>query len=117
MQKLTCISCGKQFAGRTDKKYCSLACKNIYNYNRRQQTKSATQTIDAILHKNREILDVIMGPKRKKMYILKTELTQMGFQFPYMTGYYTNSKDKLYHYIYDFAWMEFTGEKLMIVKK
>ena len=117
MEKPTCILCGKQIAGRTDKKFCSLACKNTSNYSRRRQTKSMTQSIDSILHKNREILDVIMGPKRKRMHIEKTELTQMGFQFSYMTGYYTNSKGKLYHYVYDFAWMEFTGEKLMIVKK
>lgn len=117
MQKTTCVTCGKQIAGRTDKKYCSLLCKNTHNYSRRNQTKSATQSIDAILHKNREILDVIMGPKRKKMEISRIELTQMGFQFKYITGYYTNSREKLYHYVYDFAWMEFTGEKLMIVKK
>ena len=117
MQKPSCILCGKPIAGRTDKKYCSQNCKNTYNYNRRSSTKSATQTIDAILHKNREILDVIMGPKRKKMEIVKSELIKMGFQSAYITGYYTNSRGKLYHYVYDFAWMEFTGDKVMIVKK
>ena len=117
MAKTECISCGKTFVGRTDKKYCSLKCKNTFNYNRKSKTKSATQTIDAVLHKNREILEVIMGPKRKKMYIEKTELTQMGFQSEYVTGFYTNSQDKLYRYVYDFAWMEFTGEKIMVVRK
>ena len=117
MHKINCQFCGKSFIGRTDKKFCSLGCKNTFNYNRRSKTKSATKTIDAILHKNREILEVIMGPKRKRMEIAKTELTQMGFQSEYMTGIYTNSKDKMYRYIYDFAWMEFTGEKIMIIKK
>lgn len=117
MQKPTCISCGKTFIGRTDKKYCSQACKNTFNYQRRSNTKSATKTIDTILHKNREILEVIMGPKRKRMKISKTELTKMGFQSEYITGFYINSQDKMYRYVYDFAWMEFTGEKVMIVKK
>ena len=117
MQKPTCILCGKPMAGRTDKKYCSLACKNAFNYNKKSQTKSATHAIDAILHKNREILEVLMGPNRKRMHTTKTELSQMGFQAEFSTGFYTNSRDKLYRYVYDFAWMEFTGEKIMIVKK
>ena len=117
MHKSSCLFCEKPIVGRTDKKFCSLACKNTYNYSRRNKTKSVTQSIDAILHRNREILDVVMGPKRKKMYIEKTELTQMGFQSEYMTGFYTNSQDKLYRYVYDFAWMEFTGEKVMVIKK
>ncbi len=117
MQKPVCLTCGKPFAGRIDKKYCSLYCKNTFNYGRRAKTKSATQTIDAILHKNRQILDTIMGPARKKLETTKTELTLMGFQFAYITGYYTNSRGKLYHYVYDFAWMEFTGEKILVVKK
>ena len=117
MQKQNCILCSKPIVGRTDKKYCSLSCKNTFNYDQRSHTKTATQAIDSILHKNREILDVIMGPKRKKMQISKTELTQMGFQSDYLTGFYTNSRGKLYRYVYDFAWMEFTGEKVMVVKK
>ena len=117
MQKSTCILCGKPIVGRTDKKYCSTFCKNTYNYNKRSKTKSATQVIDAILHKNREILDVIMGPNRKKMKIEKRELIQMGFQSEYLTGFYYNSQGKMYRYVYDFAWMEFTGSIVMIVKK
>ena len=117
MQKPTCILCGKQIVGRTDKKYCSITCKNTFNYKRRSKTKSATQAIDTILHKNREILNVIMGTKRKQMQVVKTELIQMGFQSEYITGFYTNSRGKLYHYVYDFAWMEFTGNKILVYKK
>jgi len=28
--------------------------------------------------------------------------------FCYMAGYYINSKNKMYHLVYDFAWMEFS---------
>ena len=116
MQTYTCINCEKQFKGRPDKKYCSSDCKNHYNYNRRKQTKSETKDIDSILHRNREILDTLMGPKRVKMEIPKTELTLMGFQYKYITGIHTNKVGKLYHIVYNFAWMEFTQQKVLIVK-
>ncbi len=116
MKNHNCINCGNKLLGRLDKKYCSSNCKNQYNYNRRKNTKFETRGIDSILHRNREILDTIMGPKRFKMEISKTELSLMGFQYKYITGIHTNSKGKLYHIVYNFAWMEFTEQKVLIVK-
>jgi hypothetical protein len=116
MQTYTCINCEKQIKGRPDKKYCSSNCKNQYNYNRRKQTKSETKAIDSILHRNREILDTLMGSKRVKMEISKTELTLMGFQYKYFTGTHINKVGKLYHIVYNFAWMEFTQQKVLIIK-
>ncbi|MFT5763847.1 MAG: hypothetical protein ACI8X3_001273, partial [Saprospiraceae bacterium] len=58
----------------------------------------------------------LMGPKRFKMEIPKTELTLMGFQYKYITGVHTNKVGKLYNLVYNFAWMEFTQQKVLIVK-
>lgn len=115
--KKSCIQCGDEFRGRADKKYCSVDCKNIYNYNRRKETQSVTEEIDKILHRNREILTTIMGPKRMRMKIPRLELERMGFNFKYITSYYVNTSKKTYHYVYEFAWMEFSDQKVMIVKE
>jgi predicted nucleic acid-binding Zn ribbon protein len=115
--KKQCIQCGNEFRGRADKKYCSVDCKNIYNYNKRKETQSVTEQIDKILHRNREILSTVMGPKRKRIHIARLELERMGFNFNYITGYYINSAKKTYHYVYDFAWMEFSSQKVMLVRE
>lgn len=68
-----------------DKKFCSNECKNSFNYNKRKKTKSEVKTIDNFLHRNREILEVLMG-NYKKMMIHKINLERAGFRFEYMTG-------------------------------
>lgn len=104
--------------GRSDKKFCSVKCKNDYNYRMRKATKSATAQIDAILHRNREILEQLMSSQtKKKLMIDRLELERWGFNFNYITGIYKNSQGKLYHYVYDYAWMAFSKQEVMIVKK
>ena len=104
--------------GRMDKKFCSVKCKNDYNYHQRRNTKTATKAIDKILHRNREILEQVMqSQKKKKLMIDRLELERWGFNFNYITGIYKNSQGKLYHYVYDYAWMEFSKQEVMIVKK
>ena len=117
MRNKKCENCDTEFRGRSDKRFCSTACKNNFNYQLRKHTKDITKDIDKILHRNRIILDTIMGEKRKKMKMDRLELEKMGFSFKYITGIYKNRENKLYHYVYDFAWMEFSTQEILIVKK
>ncbi|MCO6477733.1 MAG: hypothetical protein J5I94_13970, partial [Phaeodactylibacter sp.] len=80
-------------------------------------TRAAVKQIDRYLHRNREILDTLMGPKRNKMKIARTELDATGFRYNYITGIYTNRERKLYHNVYDFAWMEFSTQEILIVRR
>ena len=52
---------------------------------------------------------------QKKVPRLDLELR--NFNFNYITGYYINKHGKVYHYVYDYAWMEFSTQEIMIVKK
>lgn len=113
----TCLQCEKQLHGRSDKRFCSPGCKNAWNAARRRTTRSVTEQVDSILHRNREILAMLMGEKTTKMEVDRLVLDRAGFNFKYITGIYTNSQGKLYHYVYDFAWMEFSKQVVMIVKK
>ncbi len=112
-----CLCCEKPLHGRSDKRFCSISCKNAWNAARRRTTRSITEQIDTILHRNREILAVLMGEKTNKMEVDRLVLDRAGFNFKYITGIYTNSQGKLYHYVYDFAWMEFSKQVVMIVRK
>jgi hypothetical protein len=116
--KKECGVCKKEFIGRSDKKYCSLDCKNKFNNQLRSTQSNIIAQIDIILHRNHHILTVLFGGgKTKKIKIQKLVLLRAGFDFTHYTGTYTNNKNKRYNYVYDFAWMEFSTQEVLIVKK
>ncbi len=116
MERNTCTQCGAPIKGRVDKKYCSTKCKNDYNYLHRQ-TNDIVKTIDNILHKNHRIMtQLFKDEKRKHFKVQKVFLSKMGFDFSYYTGTYLNSANKRYYYIYNFAWMEFSKQEIMVVQ-
>jgi len=113
----TCKICKKPIKGRTDKIFCSLACKNYYHTNLRRATAIAVKEIDKILHRNRSILLEIMGKNKTQKMIDKQILDKKKFNYTYHTHFYVNSKGKTYYYLYDFAWMQFSDDKIMITRK
>lgn len=114
--KKICENCKEAFIGRTDKRFCSTKCKNDFNNALRKNTKEITKEVDAYLHRNREILATLMGEAKKETFD-KLVLTRTGFKYEYLTGIYTNKEGKLYKLIYDYAYMEFAEQKILVVKK
>jgi len=112
---MKCKVCQKEFAGRKDKIFCSVECKNDYHLTLRSVTKKTAYPLDKILHRNRSILLEIMGPKLIKKMVLRSELVQKKFQFKFLTHYNQNSSGKIYHHVYDFAWMEFSDDEVLII--
>lgn len=51
-----CLLCGKSFQGRTDKKFCSDACRSEYHNRLRAKEGNQVRDVDRILHRNREFL-------------------------------------------------------------
>jgi len=114
---MKCKVCQKEFKGRKDKIFCSLKCKNDYHVTLRAVTKKTAYPLDKVLHRNRSILLEIMGPKAIKKKVRRAELVKKKFQFKYLTHFNINSKDKMYHHVYDFAWMEFSDDEVMIIRQ
>lgn len=102
--------------GRADKKFCSPTCKNNYNYKNRAGTKSDVKSIDALLHHNRIILMTLMGDSKKETFD-KMVLTRAKFRFELHTGHYINKEGKTYWLIYDYAWMDFSNQSVLVVRK
>ncbi len=111
-----CLQCNKSFKGRSDKKFCSADCKNGYHIHLRRNTKNEVAEIDGYLHRNREILATLMGDSTKADYD-RAVLTRTGFRFEYHTGTYLNKEGKTYRIVYDFAWMDFSDQKVLVVRK
>ncbi len=112
-----CKICSKPIIGRSDKIFCSLRCKNYYHTNLRRVTNLAVKDIDIILHRNRSILLEIMGKRKTQIKIERMVLDKKKFNYKYHTHLHTNSKGKIYYYVYDFAWMEFSDDEVLIVRK
>ena len=114
---MKCKICSKKVVGRKDKLFCSIRCKNYYHINLRKVTAVSVKEIDTILHRNRSILLEIMGKRKVQIKINRMLLEKKKFNFTYHTHRYTNSKGKTYFFVYDFSWMEFSNDEVLIVRK
>jgi len=103
--------------GRNDKIFCSIKCKNYYHVNLRKVTKIAVKRIDIILHRNRSILLELMGKNKRQIHIDRVVLDKKKFNYKYHTHTQVNSKGKTYYYVYDFGWMSFSDNSILIVRK
>ncbi len=108
--------CKEKISGRIDKIFCSNYCKSDYHVKLRRVNSLATYHIDKILHRNRSILLEILGKSAQKKKINKKILDEKKFNFSYVTSFGLNSKNKMYHYVYDFAWIKFSSNEILIVR-
>jgi len=109
-----CPICKKTVKGRFDKKFCGLKCKNIYNYKLRRVTRSVTKATDEILHRNRSILLELMGKRGIQKKLARTSLDAKNFNYNYVTGYHQNSRNKIVNYVYDYSWVIFSDQNILV---
>lgn len=79
-----CLECGNEIAyGRSDKKFCSAACKSRY-HNRSGSSAKIRYRILSALNRNYHILEGLlkMGVKT----ITNSELGQLGYNHEYVTS-------------------------------
>ena len=113
---MKCKICSNPILGRSDKLFCSVKRKNYYHINLRKVTRVAVKEIDTILHRNRSILLEVLGKRKLQITIERVLLEKKNYNFKYHTHININSKGKTYYYVYDFAWMKFSNDKILIVR-
>ncbi len=116
INKRHCPICKKPVVGRSDKKFCSTACKSNYHQRLSAHTEKATARIDKILHRNRSILQELLGKRRVQIKIPLIELESKKFNFNYITKYHINNRGKEYRYVYDIAYMTFSKDEVLIIR-
>jgi len=114
---MDCKICKKKIIGRRDKIFCSVECKNYYHTNLRRVTNISAQHIDKILHRNRSILLEILGKNQIQIKVKRLVLVKKKFSFKYMTHFNVNNKGKTYFYVYDFCWMSFSDDEILIIRR
>lgn len=108
-----CIYCQKTFKGRSDKKYCSVDCKNAYNNERRLNDEQVLIKINKQLRINWHILKTI-NPQGKAT-VRKEYLHSQGYDFNYFTHIYKSKKGNVYFFCYDVGLMEVKKTHVCIV--
>ncbi len=111
-----CPICKKSVVGRSDKRFCSVACKNNYYSRLRKNTETAVSRIDKILHRNRSILLELMGRASRQKKISRLALDKKHFNYDYFTGQHINSRGKTIYRVYDFSWAIFTDQEVLIMR-
>lgn len=109
-----CKMCSNKIIGRSDKIFCSDKCKTSYHEKLAKVTLRATLKIDKILHRNRSILLEILGKTIQSKKVPRQILDAKKFNWTYITHYHVNSQNKTVHYVYDFSWMIFSDQEVLI---
>jgi len=112
-----CKLCKKEITGRRSKIFCDQYCKAEYHYRLKKVNNVATEKIDKILHRNRAILLETMGKNNHRKKIHKIKLDSKKFNYSYVTAYHINSQKKMVNHIYDFSWIIFSDEEILIIRK
>lgn len=112
-----CHSCGKALRGRSDKKYCDDYCRSQYNNQIKSDGDTIVRRVNAVLRKNRTILQKVL-PQGEEMYKLPRErLLQMGFNLKHITHTYTNKKGNVYFFCYDFGYLPLEHDWYLVVRR
>ena len=85
MKPYRCLNCGREGVGRSDRKFCSVECKNAWHNTMGRSSRLCRSRIITALGRNYEILRESM--ERGELSIDLMTLEDRGFRPCYVTGY------------------------------
>lgn len=111
-----CLECNDLLHGRSDKKFCSDACRNTYNNKLKSASGSSfVRKVNGILNKNRNIM-AALNPEGK-IRIHKSKLLKRGFDFGFVTNLYTTKAGSVYYFCYDQGYLPLENDFYMLVSR
>lgn len=109
-----CLECGRPFAGRKDKKFCSDLCRNTHNNQQNSDSINLVRNTNNALRKNRRILEKICPEDKAKT--TRNSLKERGFDFNLVTSLRTTKKGSTYYFVYDYGYLELGNDFFLVVK-
>ena len=114
-KKRSCPECGDPLIGRSDKKYCSDACRNSYNNRMNSDSRNLVRNINNKLRKNYRILERINPNEKTKT--TRAKMLDAGFDFNYFTSIYTTKAGTVYYFVYNQGYLPLEGDYYAVVKR
>lgn len=110
-----CPECKKPVYGRTDKRYCSDACRNAYNNKINASVNNRMRTVNNLLAKNRRILCELNPAGKKKIH--KDQLLRKGFDFNFFTSSYETRTGDVYRFCYEHGYLMLDEGFILLVER
>ena len=113
-----CLQCGVDITkGRSDRKFCSDGCKNLFHNKLKIQEHHEIKKVDTILKRNRRILKKIFNPRKEEVFVNKEVLLKQGFDFNFHTHTHITKKYKNeFTFCYDYGYLEIAKDRYRLIK-
>ncbi|HPF68398.1 MAG: hypothetical protein R2810_17325 [Flavobacteriales bacterium] len=113
----TCLQCGDKLMGRTDKRFCSDACRNLYHYNANNASINYVRNVVNVLKRNRRILSELNdGPEGTKK-VHRDRLLEKGYNFLYHTNTYRTRAGNTYVFCFEHGYLELSENWYTLVRR
>ncbi len=112
-----CRQCGKAVKGRTDKRFCDDYCRSAFNNQLKTQLSKTVKAVNAVLLKNRKILEAFLPPGGDTIKTTRDKLLGQGFSFTYHTHSYLTKTGKNYVYCYEYGYLPLDNNWLLLVRR
>ena len=111
----SCLECSFPIYGRSDKKFCSDACRTRFNNDRIRHAHLPMKEINRILKNNRNILQAFLSEGKKTT--TRRSLEDSGFDFTYFTHLLPAVPTGKGFVCYDMAYIEDENSTIRIFNK
>lgn len=108
-----CKTCGGKFTGRSDKKFCSTHCRNIFNNQRKENYFKGVDFVTRRIIENHRILQKLYQPQ--KIQFTKFDLLHVGFDFKYYTDSIELTNGSIIYYVHDFSYQVYSDFQIIII--
>ncbi|MCO5235003.1 MAG: DUF2116 family Zn-ribbon domain-containing protein [Chitinophagaceae bacterium] len=112
-----CLYCGKPVKGRIDKKFCDDWCRNAFNNKRYSQSSGFVRNINAILRRNRQILEELIPSGKETARASRKKLAEKGFNFQYITHTHITQKGLTYFFCYEYGYLSLEHDYCLLVNR
>jgi len=112
-----CLECGEPIKGRTDKKFCSDACRNIYHYHANNAPINYVRNVVNILKRNRRVLSELNTGTEGTKKVHRDKLVERGYNFMYHTNTYRTKAGNTYVFCFEHGYLELSENWFTLVRR
>jgi hypothetical protein len=110
----TCLECNKDFSGRSNRKFCSISCKNKFHNSRNKEKEATVLKINKILHKNWTTLHKLYTVYRSAPISMDVA-EAYGYNQTYFTHIHNSPIGEKYTMVYDLGFKNHIDNKIQII--
>ena len=114
-EKKACLECGEPIQGRTDKKFCCDACRNLFHYRTNNAPINYVRNVVNTLKRNRRILSELNPGGKIKVH--RDKLVERGYNFMYHTNIYRTKVGNVYVFCFEHGFLELSENWYALVRR